>query len=403
MKSTSPPFALLRAGITASFAALALLVSTFHVQAAYRPPDMEKKIFNTKDVKLGKFDRAGLVGALVSIARDFDKKEHDVELDTRSYALAIAGRLDKDNKKVKDTLEQLKSNGKSVGEDGVEKKRIAGRLYSGIRALIRKKDNKANQTCAAYCVSIALLFDPEGEKSDKLKEMKKDLEKAGFKASWKGLLKAAIRHNNSPFGGEEQKFEEVERPMPGGDATKFAKKQTRINGLVIRKLSSGRHMGAASSIMFTALRSEDTEGLLFKFDQKVGTMMAGSIEEVIKLMRVRYEDTDKVPSGYKIDIVFEDKYTLVDGPSAGTAFALAVDSLFSGEELDDKYACTGAITADGQTGPIGGVASKIRGAKNKGCTLVGIPVSNAKGVADYMLLNGIDQVLSIQVFTQKNF
>lgn len=385
-------------------AAIGLVISSFPVSAAYRPPDMEKKIFNVKEVKLNKLDRAGLVGALVRVARDFNEEDHKVEFDTRSYALAIAGRLDKDSNKVKDCLEQLKSSGETVSDEKASIRLTSSLLYSGIRALVRKKDNEDNQKCAAFCVDIALTFDPDGAKADKLKEIQTNLTKAGFKASWKGILKSAIHHNNNnPWsGGRTPAFTEVEREMPGGTAKKFARKQTKIIGLTVRKLQSGKHAGAALPIRLTALDEEGQDGILFKFDQKVGPMMAGSIEEVIKFFRVRYEK-DKRPTGVIVDITLGDKDGLVDGPSAGTAFALAVDSLFSGDEIDPAYACTGTITSDGESGVIGGVAGKIRGAINKDCKIVGIPHGNAKGVYDSYLIDGPAPLLKISVFTQKNF
>jgi len=130
--------------------------------------------------------------------------------------------------------------------------------------------------------------------------------------------------------------------------------------------------------------------------------MAGSLEDIIKFMRVRHSKAI-VPTGYLVDITLGDKNGLVDGPSAGTAFALVIDSLFTGDKIDPKYACTGTMSADGQTGVIGGVAGKIRGAINKDCTIVGIPLANAKGVWDSFLLDGIGSLLKINVFTQKNF
>ena len=69
-----------------------LLPSALQAATGYRPPDMEKEIFDTKAIKLDKFDRFGLIGALVSVARDFDD-EDEVDYEVRSHALAIAGRL----------------------------------------------------------------------------------------------------------------------------------------------------------------------------------------------------------------------------------------------------------------------------------------------------------------------
>ncbi|HCI92391.1 MAG TPA: hypothetical protein DHV60_07575 [Verrucomicrobiales bacterium] len=382
-------------------ATLVMIISSFPVAAAYRPPDLEKELFAASDIKLNKFDRAGLVGALVSVARDFNKEDNNVEFNTRSYALAIAARIDKDNSKVKDILEQLKESGKSLREENAAIEKSARRLYSGVRALMRKKDNTSNLKCAAYCVDIALMFDPEGKNTAKFKELASSLKGNGYKVSWKGILKSPISHNTSPYGSRN-KFTKVERLMPGGDAKEFALKQSRIIGLSVRQLPNGKHAGAANAVIITALEEEDQEDLLFKFDQNVGKMMAGSLEDIIKFMRVRHNKTI-VPTGYLVDITLGDKNGLVDGPSAGTAFALVIDSLFTGDKIDPKYACTGTMSADGQTGVIGGVAGKIRGAINKDCTIVGIPLANAKGVWDSFLLDGIGSLLKINVFTQKNF
>ena len=381
---------------------LGVAVLSLPVAAAYRPPNLEKEIFVVDDIQLNRFDRAGLVGALVSVARDFDLKDDKVEYDVRSYALAIASRLNKDSAKVKDTLEQLKDSGNTIGEAEADKKRTAGRLYSGIRSLMRKKDNEANLKCAAYCVDIALQFAPDSDNADKLEEMAKSLEKDGHKANWKGMLKAPLHKETNPVASRKNVFEKVERTMPGGEAKEFARRQARIMGLTVRRLPNGKHVGAAHAVIVTTLEEEDQEDLLFKFDQNVGTMMAGSLEDVIKFMRVRHSK-NKVPSGYLVDITLGDKHGLVDGPSAGTAFALVIDSLFTGDEIDPAYACTGTITADGESGVIGGVAGKIRGAINKDCTIVGIPKGNSKAVWDTFLLDGIGSLLKINIFTQKNF
>jgi ATP-dependent Lon protease len=135
--------------------------------------------------------------------------------------------------------------------------------------------------------------------------------------------------------------------MPGGEAERFGQSQSRVHGLVVRQLGNGNLAGSASAINATALRESDVKDLLFTFNQNVGPMMGGSLEEVIKFLRIRYErERDKIPAGYKIDLGFQNKYVPKDGPSAAAAFALVLDSLFSGEELDDDFACTGDMTSD---------------------------------------------------------
>jgi len=369
---------------------------------SYRPPDLEKEIFDTKEIELDKFDRSGAVSSLVSVARDFDE-EDDIDYELRAHALAIASRLDEDNEKVKDTLAQLKDSGDTISESA-DKSRVSRRLASAVRALVRKKDNEDNLICAAYISDVAYRLDPEGEYASKHEEQRDELEDEGHKAEWKDMLGRPIHRARNPWEQEQTVFEKKEVEMPGGEGERFAQSQSRINGLVVRQLGNGNLAGSASTVNATALREEDVDDLLFTFNQDVGPMMGGCLEEVIKFLRIRYDsDPDKIPTGYKIELGFQDKYVLKDGPSAATVFTLLLDSLFSGEELDEDFACTGDMTADGMVQRIGGAAAKIRGATKRGCKIVGIPVDNGKEIGDVLLLDGIDPLLNIQIFTLKDF
>ncbi len=371
-----------------------LLLTGVIFAKAYRPPNMEKKIFSEKKLSLDKISQTALFSGLLSVARDFDEEENEVNYELRSNSLAIAGRLEPKSETFKDVLQDLKDRGMTVKEDA-NKSDISSKIYRGIRSLMRKKGNKDNEKCAAYCIDIALRLDPDGKYEDKLKGYQK---KVG-EADWKDMLEAPVFNN--PWDRKQGEFKERSETIPGGEAAKFAATQRTVYGLSVRTLSNGRHAGAAASLSATALRDKDTEGIEFHIDQKVGDMTGNSLEEIKKLMRVRHEEDGRIPSGYKVEITFEDKDTLLDGPSAGTAMSIILDSLFTGLELDDKFACTGAITADGKVTRIGGVAGKIRGATKKGCNLVGVPHENIKGVSDILVLDGIDKLIAIQVFSFK--
>jgi len=390
-----------------AFLGLCLTCVLVHTAGAqnYRPPDLDKEIFAVAEVDLDRFDRSGLLGALISVGRDFDQKDQ-VDFELRAHALAIAYRLSTDNERVNTALKQLKDSGRTLGETA-DKASVTRRISSGVRALTRKKDNKANQLCAAYCVDIALRLDPDGANASKLKEQQDELAQAGHEADWTGMLGNVVRHPtgpSNPWDEPEEVFEKKEVVMPGGEAKAFARSQSRVNALVVRQLPSGNTAGAASAVNATALREAGQKGLLFTFNQDVGPMMGGSLEEVIKFLRVRYDDQPElVPDGYRIELGFQDKYVPKDGPSAAALFTLVLDSLFSGEELDDGFACTGDITADGQVQKIGGTAGKIRGATRRGCEIVGIPIPNGKEVADVLLMDGPQQLLDIQIFTIKDF
>jgi hypothetical protein len=389
-----------------SFLAVALMATPGLALAApgYRPPNLDKEIFDVKKLTLDKFDRAGLVSALLGVARDFDD-EDKVDFEIRGHALAIAARVDKDNERVKKVLDQLKEDYETVSEPNTREKASA-RLSSGIRALTRKKDIEANQICAAYVCDIALRFDPKGDNASKIKEYQDALTKAGHKADWKDMLGKVIGRPEPGgiFGEREDVMEKKEVTMPGGEGKAFARNQSHANALVVRQLDGGNFAGAASTVNATALAEKSVEGLLFTFNQEVGSMMGGSLEEVIKFLRLRYEPTPaKIPSGYRIELGFQDKYVPKDGPSAATLFTLVLDSLFSGEELDEGFACTGDMSADGLVQKIGGTSGKIRGATKRGCKVVGIPEGNGKEVSDVLLMDGPAQLLNIQIFTMRTF
>ncbi|MFT6181197.1 MAG: hypothetical protein ACJAQT_001807 [Akkermansiaceae bacterium] len=360
---------------------------------SYRPPNMDKDLFKAKKLSIDKISKTALFSGLMSVARDFDEEENDVDYELRSNALAIAGRLDPKSDTFKDIAADIKARGRTVKEDS-KKSDVHAKIYRGVRALLRKKGNSDNEKCAAYCIDIALRVDPDGKYEEKLEDYQK---KAG-KADWKDMLESPV-FNNPWERQDTNEFKERSETIPGGDAEKFAATQRVVYGLSVRTLSNGRHAGAAASLSATALRDKDTEGIEFHIDQKVGNMTGNSLEEIMKLMRVRHEEDGRIPSGYKVEITFEDKDTLLDGPSAGTAMSIILDSLFTGREIDGKFACTGAITADGKVTRIGGVAGKIRGATKKGCNLVGVPHENIKGVSDIIVLDGIDPLINIQVFS----
>ncbi|MGC6426359.1 MAG: S16 family serine protease [Akkermansiaceae bacterium] len=381
------------ASLTFLFSALVLMAEH------YRPPNMDKEVFDMAKVKIDKISRSSLFSGLLSVAKDFDEENGDVDYELRAHALGIAGRINPDSENFQDVLGQLEEDGKTVMDDEVEKSRVISKIYRGVRILMRKNDNKDNVKCAKFCVDIALRFDAEEEAKD-IDKLKNIAEEIG-KPDWKDMLGAVIHRANQRGVRANNEFKERSEIIPGGDAKKFAATQRSVYGLSVRQLPNGKHAGAASSLSATALRDEEVDGVEFHIDQKVGNMTGNSLEEIKKLMRVRHEEAGRVPSNYKVEIAFEDKDGLLDGPSAGTAMSIIIDSLFTGRELDDIFAVTGAITADGKVTKIGGVAGKIRGATKKECKLVGVPHENIPGVSDIYVLDGIEPLINIQVFSLK--
>ena len=371
-------------------------------------PDMEAELFETGKLDFGRrgtFDKSGLVAALARIASDFDPEEKNGRVPNllRSNALGIAGRINPDAKSFKTTYEQLEQDAEAYGSSGTSKDRLVGNIYRGIRTLLKEKSNEDNKICAAYCVDVALRLEPDHRYAEDLEKVQQDLEQDGIEIDWDQLQgKAVVKETPwNPFG-QGGRMEPRREKMPAGKAEGLASNQSSVVGLVVVTLGSGKHAGAASEIIATALREENVKGVEFKIDQKVGDMMGNSLKSIRDYLRVTYEPKGMVPDGYQVSIVFQDRDQRVDGPSAGTAMALMLDSLFSGEKLDGGFACTGGITPNGKVTSIGGVAAKIRGATRRKCTIVGVPEGNAKGVNDILVLDGLQQLLNIQVFTMKD-
>jgi hypothetical protein len=368
-------------------------------------PEMDVEIFDTKKLDFGRrgeIEKSGLVAALARVASDFDHEKGAVDNELRSNSLGISGRINPEAKSFKTTFEQLKENAEAYGASNTSKERLVGNIYSGIRTLLKKDDNEDNKICAAYCVDVALRLVEDHRYTDRLEGLRDELKADGVEVDWEQLKGHAVIKEVPWNRGGGGRMEPRTEKMPPGPAKKLATNQSSIVGLVVVTLGGGKQAGAANEIIATALKQENVKGVVFKIDQKVGDMMGNSLKSIRDFLRVTYEPQDMVPDGYEVNIVFQDRDQRVDGPSAGTAMALMLDALFTGDHLDEKFACTGGITPNGKTTKIGGVAAKIRGATRRKCKIVGVPEGNAGGVNDILVLDGIQQLLDIQVFTMKD-
>jgi hypothetical protein len=363
---------------------------------------MQKEIFDAAKINFGpggEFDRTGLVKGLVRIASDFDERD-GVDYELRAHALAIAGRIDASSEAFRETERQLREDALTFGSEATTKSRLLGNIRTGVRALLHDQSNTANRTCAAYCTSLALRFDPKSRYADYFKEIRDNLETAGIKADWSGLLDEPVTTTQPPgMFPPQDRMKPRRETIPGGSAPEIAARQRSIHSLIVSILDGGKYAGTASEITATALPEKDVAGVELRIDQNVGDMMSNSLRSIRDLLRVTYDSQNRIPDGYAVNIVFEDRDAMIDGASAGTAMALALDALFSGRELDPSFACTGGITPGGKVTKVGGVAAKIRGATRRHCRIVGIPEGNARSANDLLVLKGLNPLLDVQIFT----
>ena len=174
-------------------------------------------------------------------------------------------------------------------------------------------------------------------------------------------------------------------------------KQTQIKGLLVFELGDGSLASHASQMNATVLPHPNFK---VAFNQKVGEQMSSATQEVEKFIRVRH--SENLPKA-KIELAFANKHSLKDGPSAAVVCALMAESIITGKEIDPGFVATGDMTALGEVQPVGGVSDKIRGAIEKKCSIVGIPISNHLSISDSYILNGIKPLYDIQIFTLETF
>lgn len=181
----------------------------------------------------------------------------------------------------------------------------------------------------------------------------------------------------------------------------FGGNQSTINGLLVMEIEGSEFAGGASKMNAT-LSGEGrfSEKTYAHFTEDVGPLMKGALEEVERFLHVRHED---MPLGHRVAISFEERASMKDGPSAAVACALLLESIISGVELEQAFAVTGDMNADGAVQPVGGIDGKIRGAVKARCTHVAIPKENRKSVSDIFLLEGPAEMCRIQIFSIEDF
>lgn len=183
------------------------------------------------------------------------------------------------------------------------------------------------------------------------------------------------------------------------DGPTLKSRQSTVFGLLVMQIGEGKLAGQASQMNCTAVKG-GTDPAVLKFNQDVGPEMEGALNEVKKYMSVKHNGW---PNGWVIEMSFEDRYQPKDGPSAAVACALMLDSLITGDPLQEKVAVTGDLTAAGTVQPVGGVPDKLRAAAAKQCTVACIPIKNARSMADHALLKGPRVLTAIQIFTTEKF
>jgi len=115
----------------------------------------------------------------------------------------------------------------------------------------------------------------------------------------------------------------------------------------------------------------DIDNLLFWADTQHSIRIARKVAENI---------TGKAEENYDIVYTIEANASLIGGPSAGAALAVATVAALEGRELRDDVMITGTINHDGSIGPVSAILEKAKVAKEKGARIFLVPLLQSRDV-----------------------
>lgn len=115
----------------------------------------------------------------------------------------------------------------------------------------------------------------------------------------------------------------------------------------------------------------DIENLLFWADT----------QQSIRMARLVADDTsEKNVNNYNLVYSVRANASVIGGPSAGSALAIATIAAIEGKKLRDDVTISGTINHDGSIGPMSEVLAKAKAAKSAGATVFLVPLLHSREV-----------------------
>jgi len=135
---------------------------------------------------------------------------------------------------------------------------------------------------------------------------------------------------------------------------------------------NGVHTGlVVEAIPGTGRTLTDIDNLLFWADTQHSIRIARRVAENI---------TGKKESNYDIIYSIEANASIIGGPSAGSALAIATIAALEGREPKDNVMITGSINHDGSIGPVSSILEKAKASKDVGATTFLVPLLQSRDV-----------------------
>jgi len=115
----------------------------------------------------------------------------------------------------------------------------------------------------------------------------------------------------------------------------------------------------------------DIDNLLFWADTQHSIRIARKVAENV---------TGKNEKDYDIVYTIEANASLIGGPSAGAALAIATIAALESKKLNNNVMITGSINHDGSMGPVSAILEKAKAAKEKGAEIFLVPLLQSRDV-----------------------
>jgi len=166
--------------------------------------------------------------------------------------------------------------------------------------------------------------------------------------------------------------------ISSGEATIGIVGHASISIVAVRAVQRGFSLRYEGVVMTADVELREGKGrILVNTIPKIGidvqTSVVTAVKVAEKLTGVSLGKTDVV-----LTIKASQNVNVVDGPSAGSAIAVALIAAIRGDEINKAVYMTGTINNDGSIGPVGGVAEKALAAAANGSKVFLVPKGQSR-------------------------
>lgn len=324
---------------------------------------------------------------------------------TRAQLVAVSLAIDPEHKPAYTTNLLLRQkeqpppfNVKNLEGEPIDLNRIAQDLLAATYEVYGDVGNQKNKNAL---ILVAMLYDICSTIYPSDPELKYSYEiflENNKPAPWDQILKPS----DGAAAAEKPANPELTMRRVAVRGLEMKRKKAEVKNLRLTLDMTSGFAGNVGEMSATHMENvRDTESVRrLRLDHREKDRAAGGLEALATFMEIRHGDWIK--DGV-IEFGFLDEKLMRMDESIGLACALMVEELVTGDALDPKFSCSGALGANGSITISDAVIQKLRGARTGACELAVLPNSNRYALADLALLGEAALVAEVQIFLVENF